>query len=221
MAFSLGAQDHVYRSTLFDEQTWLRHGFGTALSNDWPGEVTATLKQTHSDHVHLVEAACASGGELGEGDALVTNAPRTAISIRTADCVPILLADPVHKAVAAIHAGWKGTAKAIVRRAVERMQAEFGSRPQDLIAAIGPAIGECCYEVSADVAAQFPMVELPAHGKPHLNLSAINRRQLEDAGVVAVDVLQACTKCDAGLLHSFRRDGDRSGRMHAVIGILA
>jgi YfiH family protein len=152
----------------------------------------------------------------------VTNAAGTVISIRTADCVPVLLADPVRKVVAAVHAGWKGTSKAIVRRAVERMQAHYGTHPADVIAAIGPAIGECCYEVSADVAAEFVAygVAIAEEGKPHLNLAAINRMQLEQAGVVAVDVLDACTKCEAELLHSFRRDGDRSGRMHAAIGIL-
>lgn len=217
MSFVLGT-DTVYRSSLFDPyKGWLRHGFGTALSQNWPG-ATATLKQTHSDHVHIVEAVC--GGEQGEGDALVTNVARTAISIRTADCVPILLADPVRKVVAAVHAGWKGTSKAIVRRAVERMQAQYGTNPGDVIAAIGPAIGECCYEVSADVAMQFG-VAMPVEGKPHLNLAAINRGQLEEAGVKAVDVLETCTRCEAELLHSFRRDGDRSGRMHAVIGIVS
>lgn len=218
MSFILG-NDTVYRSSLFDpHKTWSRHGFGTALSQSWPGP-TATLKQTHSDQVHVVEAVC--GGEQGEGDALVTNVPGTAISIRTADCVPVLLADPVRKVVAAVHAGWKGTSKAIVRRAVERMEGAYGTRPGDVVAAIGPAIGVCCYEVSADVARQFAAygVEIPEEGKPHLNLAAINRTQLEQAGVAQVDVLDVCTKCEAELLHSFRRDGDRSGRMHAVIGI--
>ncbi|BDC51881.1 hypothetical protein F183_A41960 [Bryobacterales bacterium F-183] len=218
MACYLHPERQVYRSELLDTMPWLRHGFGTALAVDWPGD-TATLKQTHSDHVHVVATSCC--GEQGEGDALVTNVAGTAVSIRTADCVPVLLADPVHHVVAAVHAGWKGTSKAIVQRAVERMTADFGTRPGHLVAAVGPAIGECCYEVSADVGVQFTRygVEIPKEGKPHLNLAQINRMQLVEAGVAQVDVLDVCTKCEATLCHSFRRDGERSGRMHAVIGI--
>ena len=94
-------------------------------------------------------------GEIGEGDALITGDPALFVSVRTADCVPILLADPEHHTVAAVHSGWRGTAAAIVRRAIEAMALQFASDPSHLVAAIGPSIGPCCYEVGPEVVSQF------------------------------------------------------------------
>lgn len=212
--FLLDPASQVLHSTLLLDLPWLQHGFGTRLSVNWPG-ATVTVKQIHSD---IVMRAGEIPSELGEADALVSNAAAP-VSIRTADCVPILIADPVHQAVAAIHAGWRGTASGIVLRAVEAMQCDFGSNPADLAAAIGPAIGKCCYEVSADVAMRFDPSADP-DGKAHIDLSAINARQLEAAGVRHIDSSGACTRCNAVLYESFRRDGVQSGRMHAVIGKL-
>ena len=215
--------DQVLRSTLLDEcgAGWMRHGFGTRHAQDWPGE-TATLKQIHSDIVYAIPGAGCALQELAQGDALTTAARATPLSIRTADCVPVLLADPAHHAVAAIHAGWRGTQLQIVRKAVEAMAEHFGSQPADLCAAIGPAIGPCCYEVSQDVAEQFAayLPEWSGQGKTHLDLVTFNRWQLESAGVTRVDAIDRCTRCDAEWFHSFRRDAEQSGRMHAVIEVL-
>jgi purine-nucleoside/S-methyl-5'-thioadenosine phosphorylase / adenosine deaminase len=116
-----------------------------------------TIRQIHSDIVHTVHAA--SHEELG-GDALVTNSRGSLLAIQTADCIPILLVDTKHRVIANVHAGWRGTLSRIASKAVGKMRMEFGTRPQDLLAALGPGIGQCCYEVGPDVvkefAAQFP-----------------------------------------------------------------
>jgi hypothetical protein len=119
--------------------------------------------------------------------------------------------------VAAVHAGWRGTAAHIVVRSLEEMHRLRGTTAADLYAAIGPGIGECCYEVGAEVARQFGFNQAE-----RIDLAAINRRQLLDAGVVEhrIDVLGGCTKCDAHLFHSYRRDQLAAGRMVSYIGRL-
>jgi polyphenol oxidase len=110
------------------------------------------LKQIHSDLIHHFSAATA---EPFNGDASTTNTPGLLLAAQTADCVPILLVDPRKRAVAAIHAGWRGTLARIVQKTVGGMQAEFGSRPKDILAAIGPSIGPCCYEVGVELVTKF------------------------------------------------------------------
>jgi YfiH family protein len=209
--------DGTYTSDLLAGHPWLIHGFGTRLSpGNWPGEYTQ-LKQVHSD---CVIPADGRTGRIGVGDALTSRTPGFLIGVRTADCVPVLLADPTTHAVAAVHAGWKGTALAIVRRAVERMAAEYGSDPTHLVAAIGPAIGKCCYEVGPEVCAALrPFFPEPT-SLQHVDLTEANRRQLVAAGLSAenIDTAGLCTKCGSQF-HSFRRDRDAAGRQVAAIGI--
>jgi polyphenol oxidase len=111
-----------------------------------------SLQQIHSDVIHLFDAAPA---EPCRGDALATNRPGLLLGVQTADCVPILLVDRKKRAVAAVHAGWRGTLARIVVKAIGQMQMHFKTKPADLLAAIGPSIGGCCYEVGTEVAAQF------------------------------------------------------------------
>jgi purine-nucleoside/S-methyl-5'-thioadenosine phosphorylase / adenosine deaminase len=111
-----------------------------------------TLRQIHSDIPHRVDAA---PGEPKQGDALFTRKPGYLLAVQTADCIPILLADTRLRAVAAVHAGWRGTLRRIAAKTLGRMQMEFGTRPEDVIAALGPGIGRCCYEVGEDVAREF------------------------------------------------------------------
>jgi len=111
-----------------------------------------SLQQIHSDVIHLFDAAPA---ELCHGDASATNSPGLLLGVQTADCVPILLVDPKKRAIAAVHAGWRGTLKRIVAKAIGKMQMQYKSSPADLLAAIGPSIGACCYEVGTEVATQF------------------------------------------------------------------
>ena len=194
------------------------HGFGTRLSEHWPGPYTRA-KQVHSDVV-FTAVQPNPPAILGEGDAVITRTPGRTIGVRTADCVPILLVDPVNRAVAAVHAGWRGTVQNIVGKTVERMREEYGTRAADLLAAIGPAIGESCYEVGPEVAEQFEKL-LPDRGDArHLNLEEANRRELTAAGVPAdaIDLGSLCTQCGEEF-HSWRRDKEASGRMVAAIGI--
>ena len=114
-----------------------------------------TLRQIHSDIPQRVDAASARADEAPQGDALFTREPSILLAVQTADCVPILLADTKRHAVAAIHAGWRGTLRRIAAKTLGRMQMELGTRPEDVIAALGPGIGRCCYEVGSDVAREF------------------------------------------------------------------
>jgi YfiH family protein len=118
--------------------------------------------------------------------------------------------------VAAVHAGWRGTAARIAQAAVRAMRARFGTAPEDLEAAIGPAIGACCYEVGPEVAAEFGK-----QGRGHLDLPDINRRQLLESGVTAERIYASnlCTRCGDGDFHSFRRDREHAGRMYSFAGV--
>ena len=190
------------------------HGFGTRWS-DIPALFAglATLKQIHSS---TCVAAEGRAGELGRGDALLENTPGAIVAVKTADCVPILLADECLRAVAAVHAGWRGTAAHVVRRAVEALHERFGSAPGDLHAAIGPAIGACCYEVGPEVAAQFAL-----GGRVHLDLPGENRKQLLASGIPPARIYNCglCTLHYPEDWHSFRRDRQSAGRQHSFIGI--
>ncbi len=164
----------IYRVRALDSFDWLLHGFGTRHSQAW-GDNAATLHQIHSA---IVVDAAGRSGSLGDGDALIENTPGCSVAVKSADCVPILLVDERHRAVAAVHAGWRGTLQKIVQKAVAVMVARFASDIADLHAAIGPAIGACCYEVGAEVASQFGVTE----PKPHLDLArdqpaAVDRRR--------------------------------------------
>ncbi|MGA8405808.1 MAG: peptidoglycan editing factor PgeF [Candidatus Acidiferrales bacterium] len=114
------------------------------------------LRQIHSDVIHVVGAADVPQGEQApKGDALITRESGVLLVVQTADCIPILLADTKNRAIAAIHSGWRGTAQRIAEKTLGRMQMEFGTRPQDVVAALGPGIGGCCYEVGHEVVKEF------------------------------------------------------------------
>lgn len=205
----------IYRVTELDSLPWLVHGFGTRRARvpALYGNL-ATLRQIHSAACVL---AAGRSGLLGEGDALLENTPGSVVAIQTADCLPILLVDERHRAVAAVHAGWRGTVAGIAQRAVEAMRRQFGSAPRDLHAAIGPGIGPCCYEVGPEVAAQFGR-----QGRAHLDLGQANRRQLMDAGVTPERIYASnlCTMCRSEEFESFRRDQAAAGRLYSFAGIL-
>src|SRR5580704_2870742 len=128
-----------------------------------------TLRQIHSEIVHTVNSREASSTEVAlpenvpQGDALITRERGVLLAVQTADCIPILLADTKRRAVAAIHSGWRGTLARIAAKALGRMQMEFGTRPQDVMAALGPGIGRCCYEVGEEVAKEFAAQFPEAH----------------------------------------------------------
>lgn len=126
----------------------LKTGMGEGRE-PWP---LVSLRQIHSDLIHVVRSP--QPGRL-TGDGLITNLPEIALAIMTADCFPVLLADKKNRAVAAVHAGWRGTVQRIAEKALGIMRSEFGTRPQDVLAAIGPGIQQCCYEVGDEVRSQF------------------------------------------------------------------
>ncbi len=188
---------------------WLTHGFGQRDST-YPEHILI-LRQVHS---------CAILDAAGEGDGVVSAEPGRLIGVRTADCVPILLADKRTQSVAAIHAGWRGTAGQIVGAALWRMGEKFGTRPEDVSAAVGPSIGGCCYEVSPEVAHQFGtwVPKLKHVDRPiRIDLKAINRCQLQEAGVRDVWVSTDCTYCLPEYF-SFRREKEQAGRVVSFIG---
>ena len=196
------------------EQT-LAHALGVPL------EALVRMKQ-----VHRADVFVANGRPLTqpEADVAVTNDSSIALSVRVADCVPILLADRRTRAVSAIHAGWKGTAAGAVSVAVEALERFYLTQPADIIAAVGPSIGPCCYEVGPDLPSHFAShpeasTWFTQDAKPHLDLWRATRDQLTRAGVPAeqIHVCALCTFDHPALFHSYRRDGTRAGRLAAAI----
>lgn len=173
----------------------------------------AALRQVHSARVVAVHTE----GFHGEADALVATRNQLALSVITADCVPLLLASG--DAVAAVHAGWRGLAGGVIAAAVAALPTGTGPRR----AWLGPAIGPCCYEVGEEVAAAVVASSSPAvatsgpRGRPHLDLRRAARAQLAGAGVHEVSVVGPCTRCHQELLWSYRRDGKAAGRNLAFI----
>jgi len=177
------------------------------------------LKQVHGA---LVVRAPWEGAP--EADAAVATESGDLVGIETADCLPVFVVDPRRRALAAAHAGWRGTAQGVATRAVEALEAR-GSRPGDLVAALGPCIGPCCYEVGEDVRAAFAaraegLFRPGPAGRPHFDLRSANAHQLVAAGLreEAIAHVEECTRCRGDLYHSYRRDGRGAGRMINFVG---
>lgn len=188
------------------------------------------VRQVHGAGVAVASRDRPTPWPRPDADIIVSNDPASAAVIRVADCVPILLSDESGRAVAAIHAGWRGTVRRAAIQGVAALQVRYGMRPARLIAAIGPCIGPCCYEVGESVVQAFRDAGHHASiiaqwfasrggGRFHLDLWKATRDQLEGAGVPPTSIYEAelCTKTHAAALHSYRVDGDRAGRMAAVI----
>jgi hypothetical protein len=159
-----------------------------------------------------------------EADIVVTSTPGVGACVSVADCVPVLLADPRTGAVAAIHAGWRGTLARAAAVAVEALVRDFGARPGDLLAVVGPSIGPCCYDVSPDLAEQFraelgPTVAEPRTVGSRLDLWLANELTLQHAGLERgqIEVLRRCTSCESDLLFSHRRGAGKTGRQVGFI----
>jgi len=184
------------------------------------------VHQVHGADIHRVTAELrgkARQSPRPKADALFTAEPGAALAVSVADCVPVLMADPEGKRVAAVHSGWRGTHAEIAARAVEAFAAE-GSRPQSLRVAIGPSIRLCCYVVGKDLADQFrerfgPEVVVEEDGNSHLDLVRAIRLTLRRAGVpdANVEVLPDCTSCEPERYYSHRRDHGNTGRHLAFI----
>ena len=182
-----------------------------------------TVNQVHGDNILVLDTDMLPEQSPLEYDAIITSRRSLAIGIKTADCVPILLVDPVMRVIAAVHAGWKGTALTIVQKVVETMATNFSSHRENIIAAIGPSIGKCCYEVGMPVyqqlcpAGEYATNVLPSVKDEHwmLDLKGINRAQLLSARLSPnnIDVFAHCTACLDKLFFSHRRDNGKTGRM--------
>ena len=181
-----------------------------------PGGAPADLAMARQ--IHSATVLPARPGACGEGDALWTDRADLALSVITADCVPVVLAGP--GGLAAVHAGWRGLVNGVIPAALREVPGPLS----EWTAWIGPAIGVCCYEVGEDVAEQVvqaaadPAVAVPGpSGRPHLDLQLVARRQLEKAGIGEVVTLARCTRCDEEKLESYRRNGKGAGRNIAFI----
>lgn len=185
--------------------------------------------QTHTDIVLQVDSRQWGAGlyapALPECDALITNTPGTALVVFTADCTPILLFDPVTGAVGAAHAGWRGTAKGIGEKTVDAMVTAYGCKRSDIRAAIGPNIGQCCFQTDADVPnamrevygeAAEPYIRQESN-KYYVNLKAINALSLQQAGVKEIEIATECTACQPDIFWSHRIVGDARGSQSGVI----
>ena len=184
------------------------------------------LKQFHSSVVRFVARSTAAPYKA---DASFTNLPRLLLGVQTADCVPMLLVDPKRRAVAAIHAGWRGTLARIAAKTIAKMRESLGCDPARLLIAVGPGIRSCCFEVGPEVLrafqTEFAGVQLgqtSASGRLRLDLRRALEIQFEEAGASSERVydLGKCTRCCADEFFSFRREGPRSGRLMGVIGLV-
>lgn len=197
-----------------------------ALSFD-PKNLVLT-HQVHGDTVRIVTAADACGLDhraYPECDGLVTNQPGTALAVFTADCTPVLLWDSVTGSVGAVHAGWRSTAADIAGKAVQAMVNAFGSKPENIHAAIGPNIGQCCFETDCDVPEAILRTYgkaaeewiLPTGNKFYVNLKAINALSLSQAGVTDVQISASCTACNPQRFWSHRVTRGLRGSQGAII----
>lgn len=192
-------------------------------------------RQTHTNNVRVVtKSDCGTGyskPSFENVDGLITAEPGVALVTQYADCTPLLFCDPVNRVAATSHAGWKGTASQIGRVTVELMKSRFGCRPENIIAAIGPCIGPCCYEVDEPVKQAFSDIPeapdrlfLPSVNKGHymLDLRLANRAILLDCGIKPenIDVSDICTCCNSDELYSHRATSGKRGNLAAVIELI-
>lgn len=199
-----------------------------------PRSALVSPRQVHGANVRRV-GAMDRGHIMPDCDALITDVPGVALLLRFADCVPILLFDPQNQAIGLAHAGWRGTVAAIGAQAVRRMQQEFGSKPEEIIAALGPSIGPCCYAVGTEVAEAVTtfvsdregLLRAAPHQLGHAGLDApvvldlweANRRALASAGVGQIEVSGICTSCHNDRFFSHRAGRGRTGHHGALMYI--
>lgn len=177
-----------------------------------------TINQSHGNDVLIIDKPVKdiSGLSKTSADAIITNQYGIAIGILTADCVPIMVVDPVKKIIGIVHAGWRGTAKLIVQKVVEIMVKHFGSDKKAILAAIGPSIGQCCYKVDEVVAREFRDNEFINKEDDYwrLDLKKANLSQMVNSGILEknISVEDFCTSCRNDLFFSYRKDGKVTGR---------
>jgi YfiH family protein len=209
----------------------------TALATLVGADRVVQVKQVHGRGHLTLRADAAPPAEPPEADLIVSNAPGVAVAVRAADCVPLLLADPKTGAVAAVHAGWRGTCAGASPAAVDVLRTEFGARPEDLVVAIGPSIGVCCYEVGTELVDAFAAAKHERHliqrwfdstppprgsraqNPLRLDVAGANRDQLVIAGVPEeqIHLSGLCTAMHLDVLTSYRAEKGEAGRLMAAI----
>jgi hypothetical protein len=223
-----------------------RRRFLGAVCGERGGSVLVGVRQIHSSIVQIVKKGDGAlegrlqtkeGKAVLEGDGLITDVPGVLLGVGTADCVPVLVVDVAKRVVAAFHAGWRGTVARIVERGIAMMREEYGSQARDLMAAVGPGVGPCCYTVGEEVWSEFGrqfeyakelFVRRADTREIRLNLWEANRSQLLDAGVEEASIAMtgectACTRNQSGGLRYFshRAEHGIAGRMLNIIGVAA
>ncbi|MDQ6418957.1 peptidoglycan editing factor PgeF [Paenibacillus sp. LHD-117] len=208
----------------------------------WPFEAWTCAEQVHGNAVYRVNAEDRGRGRLSMADtianydAIMTNEPGVLLTSFYADCVPLYFYDPERQAVALAHAGWRGTVAGIASETIRAMAADYGTRAEGLLAAIGPSIGDCCYEVDGTVIAEVERViselgldaavagncmKSRTNGKARINLKEINRQIMIKAGILPtrIEITNWCTGCERDFFFSHRMEGGKTGRMASWIGI--
>jgi YfiH family protein len=185
-------------------------------------------EQVHSNQIQRVSSQHKGIGNhsrehaFQNTDALISNEPGIMLAAFFADCVPLFFLDPVNHAIGLAHAGWKGTSLHIAERTIEAMQRDYGSQPEQMLTAIGPSIGACCYEVNDQVVEQldYECSEPKPNGRYMLDLKEINRQFMIRAGIlpINIEISEWCTSCNTDLFYSHRAENGRTGRMTAWIG---
>jgi YfiH family protein len=180
-----------------------------------------SANQVHGCRESLVTGAkAAAAEEIPEADILITSQPGLGLLIKQADCQAVMLYDPVHRVAANVHCGWRGQVRNVIGEAVARLQETFGSRPEDLVAAISPSLGPCCAEFR-NFRQEFPPGLWSYQVRPtYFDLWALSRDQLTAAGLKPqqIDIAGICTRCRGDLFFSYRRE-HRTGRQGSVIGL--
>lgn len=189
-------------------------------------KATVDASQAQADKVKRVTSA-ERGTRVQGVDGLITNERGIPLMLRFADCVPIVLYDPVHQAIGVAHAGWRGTVAKVLTNTVNAMQSEFETSPSDLVACIGPSIGPCCYEIGSDVSDKveqaypdaYPSL-LSQNGSTHLDLWQANALQLTELRVRQVEIAAVCTADHTDDFYSWRRENAKTGRFAALIALV-
>lgn len=174
----------------------------------------AWVQQVHGAQVVVVDDEFLKESGLKQADALVSDSKNIIVAVRTADCLPVFLWDPVHRALGVVHAGWKSTQKEILKQTCATMSQKYQTDCEDLMVAFGPAIRNCCYKVSEEFKSFFPESVSIKDGALYMDLIKANRDQLGSLGVERHQIFdcRVCTVCSPGYF-SFRRDGQKAGRM--------
>jgi len=219
-AVFISFSDRTQDFTLADGQADLTPSQKQSIIVNLPPETQVFYgRQVHGNRVvRVTKGDVPVKPPLIHSDGFVTDVPRIALAVRTADCLPIFLFDPKEKCIAMVHAGWKGTRAGIVQRAVEAMKKYWHSSAADMLASFGPAIRPCCYEVSAEFTHYFPGYTVLRDNKIFLDMAAANKAQLLELGLKPANILDsgACTCCDKQFF-SFRREKDKAGRHVSII----